>query len=42
VVIDRSRNIENQWRRDRQRLVVCRDRHGNLVRYYEETNRILK
>jgi uncharacterized lipoprotein YajG len=41
VKINPNRNIENQWRKDRKNLTVCRDRHGNLVRFHQRANRIL-
>jgi len=38
VIINAKKNLEVQWRKDRTSLVICKDRHGRLVKYHHGAN----
>lgn len=41
VKINPKRNLENQWRKDRKNLVICKDRHGSLVKWVNQTQKLI-
>jgi len=41
VIINYKKNLESQWRKDRSSLVICKDRHGRIVKYYQGSNALV-